>query len=137
MGRVLAAISRAPRVLVVDDEPLIRWAIVEVLRESGCTVIEAENSAVALGIVADASVPFDVVLLDYWLPDSHSLEPLTAIKRLAPDSQVILMSAHASDDVAETALLMGAFRVLYKPFDMVNVAPAVFAGVFERRGTEG
>jgi CheY-like chemotaxis protein len=124
IARFMAEILPALRVLVVDDEPLIRWAIVQVLRSWGCTVAEATTAHAALGMVG-ASAPFDVILLDYWLPDSDTLAPLSALKRLSPDSEVILISAHASEDVVDQALRLGACRVLHKPFEMTQVAPAV------------
>jgi two-component system response regulator AtoC len=85
--------SPALRVLVVDDEALIRWSLVQTLNDSGCDTVEAIDGAMAERAVAEASRSFDVVLLDFRLPDSNDLTLLTRLRQLAPDTQVILMTA--------------------------------------------
>ena len=67
--------NRSPllRVLVVDDEPLIRWSLSETLSEGGHLVSEAGDGESALRTLTAGPLPFDVVLLDYHLPDSHDL----------------------------------------------------------------
>ena len=62
---LMEAQSAACRVLVVDDEPLIRWAIAETLADLGYSVIEAGDGETALQALAEASIPVDVILLDY------------------------------------------------------------------------
>ena len=67
-------VKKSPRlrVLVVDDEPLIRWSLSETLEQSGHAVVEAGDAEGALRALS-AGRPFDVVLLDYRLPDSNDL----------------------------------------------------------------
>jgi DNA-binding NtrC family response regulator len=65
------------------------------------------------------------VLLDYNLPDVHNLNLLSALRRLAPASRVILMSAHATSEIVKKALGLGASRVVGKPFDMRDVPALV------------
>jgi DNA-binding NtrC family response regulator len=113
------------RVLVVDDEPLICWSIAETLAAAGDIVTEAHTGAAALRALAETSQPLDVVLLDYKLPDVHNLSLLSAFRRLAPASRVILMSAHATSEVMKKALGLGASRVISKPFDMRDVPALV------------
>src|SRR5713101_5365770 len=80
-------------VLVVDDEPLIRWSLAETLTQRGHSVTEAGDAKETLRVVTrDADRP-DVVLLDYRLPDSNDLGLFAAIKRHVPEIQVILMTA--------------------------------------------
>ena len=117
--------SAARRALVVDDEPLIRWAIAETLAGLGYSVVEAGDGGSALEAVAEASKPFAVVLLDYRLPDSDNLTLLSTIRRMAPDSQVIMMTAFGTPDLIEGALARGARCVMNKPFDMRDLAAAV------------
>jgi DNA-binding NtrC family response regulator len=128
----MAKISPPIRVLVVDDDPLIRWALGETLRASGCEVLEARDRDSAMRALLSAAQPFDVILLDYWLPDCADLTLLAAIRGLAPDCQVVIMSAHATADVAEDALRLGACRVLYKPFEMSDVVPVVLQAHLHR-----
>ena len=115
--------SPSLRVLVVDDEPLIRWSLAETLTGSGHAVIEAGDGETSVRSLTDG--PVDVVLLDYRLPDSHDLTLLSTVRRLAPRSQVIMMTAYGTPEVASGALALGAYRVVNKPFDMHDLAALV------------
>lgn len=107
-------------VFVVDDEPLICWSLAETLRDCGDLVTDVKSGQAAIRALANAPEP-DVVLLDYQLPDSRGFDLLATVKRLAPSSQVILMSAHCTPEMAKEALALGAYRVLSKPIDMKDV----------------
>ena len=72
----------APTVLVVDDEALIRWSLTEMLGERGYEVTEAGNARTAVEAIESAEEPFDVILLDYRLPDSADLRLLEKIRHL-------------------------------------------------------
>jgi DNA-binding NtrC family response regulator len=109
------------RVLVVDDEPLICWSLAETLGECGDIVTEARTGDAAVRALSKPGEPVDVVLLDYELPDVHNLSLLSAVRRLSPNTRVILMSASATSEVATNALALGAFRVVAKPIDMREV----------------
>ncbi|MBI3047622.1 MAG: response regulator [Acidobacteria bacterium] len=106
------------RVLVVEDEALIRWSIAETLAEHGHSVVEAGSAATAVQALHDLPQPIDVVLLDLRLPDSSNLDLLASIRRLRPESAVVMMTAYDSPEVARHALELGAYRVLDKPFDL-------------------
>jgi len=105
------------RVLVVDDEPLIRWSVAEMLGDAGHEVTEAPDAASTMRSLATAPAP-DVVLLDYRLPDSHDLTLLAGVRRLAPSAAVVMMTAFGENDVADRAEALGAYRVIDKPVDM-------------------
>ena len=111
-------------VLVVDDEPLIRWSVCEVLDESGHKVAEARDGAAALRQLSEGT-PFDVIVLDYRLPDSNDLRLLETIRRLTPGSAVIMMTAFGTPETVAGALALGASRVLPKPFDVHDLASLV------------
>lgn len=106
------------RVLVVDDEGLIRWAVAETLTEAGHLVFQATDAATTLEALGKASSPFDVVLLDFRLPDSDDLSLLQRIRRLSPASAIVMMTAHGTPQLAENAKRLGAYDVLAKPFDV-------------------
>lgn len=114
-----------PSVLVVDDEALIRWSLAEMLGERGYTVTEAADARMALAAIEEADEPYDVVLLDYRLPDSADLRLLEKVRRLAPTSQVIMITAHNSPELAQGAAALGAFRVISKPFEVESLAALV------------
>lgn len=117
--------SATLRILVVDDEALIRWSLLETLTSCGHAVVEAGDAAGALRTVATAGVPFDVVLLDFRLPDSNDLALLSRLRRLAPATPIILMTAYGTPEILQGALDLGAYRVITKPFEMNDVAPLV------------
>ena len=113
------------RILVVDDEALIRWSLVQTLSDAGQLTAEAANAATALRAVSDASTPFDVILLDFRLPDSNDLTLLSRLRRLSPATQVILMTAYGTPEVVQGALDLGVFRVVAKPLEMNEVSTLV------------
>ena len=115
----------APSVLVVDDEALIRWSLAEMLGDRGYTVTEAGDGRMAVAAIETAKQPFDVVLLDYRLPDSADLRLLEKVRRLAPTSQVIMITAHTSPELAQGAAALGAYRVISKPFEVDSLAALV------------
>ncbi len=112
------------QVLVVDDESLIRWSLTEVLADSGYLVDEAGDGAAAVGLLSDGK-RFDVVLLDYRLPDSDDLGLLETIRRMSPTSRVIMMTAFGTPEMVDGALKLGAERVVPKPFDVHDMARLV------------
>jgi DNA-binding NtrC family response regulator len=109
--------SSGLRVLIVDDEPLLRWSMAETLTEAGHLVTEAGDARETLEWLS-AGPPPDVVLLDYRLPDSNDLTLLETLRRVAPNTPVILITAYATSAVEDGALRLGAYRVLSKPVEM-------------------
>ena len=114
----------APTILVVDDEPLIRWSLTETLLDLGYDVSEAVNGQTALQVLT-AQAPFHVALLDYRLPDSNDLKLLAAVRRMSPWTQVILMTAFGTPDVISSAQQLGVYRVVHKPFEMNDISDLV------------
>jgi DNA-binding NtrC family response regulator len=113
------------RILVVDDESLIRWSLSETLTDSGHVVREAGDGETALKTLTAGDGPFDVVLLDYHLPDSHDLALLSRIRHVAPKTAVIMMTAFGTPEMADAALRIGAYRVVPKPFEVHEIADLV------------
>jgi DNA-binding NtrC family response regulator len=109
---------RGLRVLVVEDELLIRWSITETLAHAGHTVIEAADGATAVMALKNDTERIDAVVLDYRLPDSDDLTLLSTVRRLSPESAVVLMTAFGTPDVVKGALDLGVYHVLHKPFEM-------------------
>ncbi len=110
------------RVLVVDDEDLIRWSLVERLRADGHDVVEAGTAAEAL---EKAQMGVDLVLLDYKLPDEDGLTVLRKIREIDPDTLVIMLTAHKGVETVVVAMKAGAFDYATKPFDLEDVAVRV------------
>ncbi|HJZ76053.1 MAG TPA: response regulator [Vicinamibacterales bacterium] len=116
--------SAALRVLVVDDEPLIRWSVMETLSDRGYDVVETGDASGARSAV-HGSPPFDVVLLDYRLPDSNDLSLVASIRGAAPGAQVIMMTAFGKPEMVRDALDLGVYSVVSKPFEMRAIADLV------------
>lgn len=106
------------RVLIVEDEPLLRWALSETLVEAGHTVFAAVDAASALHAVEEAAPRLDAILLDYRLPDSSDLGLLGQLRQRAPTTSVVLMTACNTPELTDAARALGAYRVVDKPFDM-------------------
>ena len=120
-GNSQSAVEKFPvHVLVVDDEPLIRWSVAESLGEMGFDVEEACDAASALRIVTSAALPFQVVVMDLRLPDMHDLSLLGTIRQLLPRAHVILMTAFCTPEIAADAWSIGA-DVLSKPFELAEL----------------
>src|SRR5262245_25338834 len=102
-------------VLVVDDEPLIRWSLVNRLKEEGFRALEASTASEAVAQHRDGA---DLVLLDYALPDANGLQVLKQIKETDPDTLVIMLTANTDVGVAVEAMKAGAFHYANKPFDL-------------------
>jgi DNA-binding NtrC family response regulator len=117
--------SSVRRVLVVDDEALIRWSLAQTLGDQGFEVEQAPNAAGALDVVAASDARFDVVLLDFRLPDSNDLGLLAELRRLMPHTAIILMTAFSTPEVAQGAIDLGAVSVVGKPFELTDMARLV------------
>lgn len=102
------------RILVVDDELLIRTALQGILSAQGFEVKVAETGKKALEILTQEF--FDLVILDLKLPDSNGLELLKEIKGLYPETGVVIITAYAEVKTAVQAIKDGAFDYLSKPF---------------------
>ncbi|MBI1735722.1 MAG: sigma-54-dependent Fis family transcriptional regulator [Candidatus Rokubacteria bacterium] len=109
-----------PRVLVVDDERLIRWSLEQTLEKSGYEVATAEHGAAALASVREE--PPDLVLLDLKLPDVDGIQVLRQIKAQQPTAQVVIMTAYADVGTAVEAMRLGAYDYLPKPIDFDALA---------------
>ena len=112
------------RVLVVDDEPLIRWSLAETLMDMGHVAVEAGDGASAIRAL-DENDPFHAVVLDFRLPDSNDLSLLATIRQRAPQASVVMMTAFGAPEVTSGAMSLGAYRVVSKPFEMHDMATLV------------
>jgi two-component system response regulator AtoC len=110
-------------VLVVDDEPLIRQSLHAVLVDEGFAVAAAASAAEAW-IAFERDRP-DIVLLDLVLGDGDGLEILRRMKALAPQTKVILVSAHGSFEHAVKAMQRGGYDFIKKPFELEEVVATV------------
>ena len=123
-GPVVRKIPR--RVLVVDDEPLIRWSVTETLAGLGMDVAQAHDAVSALRAITAPAHGFDVIVLDLRLPDMKDLSLLATIRQVVPEATIVLMTAFGSDEILERAIALGACSVLNKPFELGTLVDAVY-----------
>jgi two-component system response regulator HydG len=134
------------KVLVVDDQKNMRATTAIVLRSAGHAVDEAADGAAALQRIQQEA--FDVVLTDLRMPSVDGMDVLREAQRLAPETQVIVMTAYGTIESAVEAIRLGAYDFLAKPFKedelLLRVAKALekrrlvgavslLAGEFRRR----
>ena len=112
----------ALRVLIIEDETLIRWAVAETLTDAGHTVLQATDAASALQAIGQTSEPIDVVLLDFRLPDSDDLSLVERIRRHTPSSAIVMMTAFGTPQMTADAKRLGVYEVIAKPFDVGSLA---------------
>lgn len=117
------------RVLVVDDEALIRWALAEGLADAGWTVLQAASGAEARAIVRSLEGQPFAILLDLRLPDVSDLSLVREFRATRPDVPMIVMTAYGTSDDAASALDAGVHSFVGKPFDVVEVVALVGAAV--------
>jgi DNA-binding NtrC family response regulator len=111
------------RILVVDDEKLIRWSLRENLERAGYQAIEAENGEEALRLLEQEGV--DLLLLDIRMPAKDGLQVLEHVVTNHPETPTILMTAYSSVQGAVEAMKRGAHDYLVKPFNQEEVLVVV------------
>lgn len=122
------------RILIVDDEFLIRYTLEEGLRDRGHETQSAEN--VEEGLSKARKFHPDVVLLDNLLEHSVGMDEIATFKAVDPQIQVILMTAYGSVSQAVEAVKRGAYDYILKPFDMDDIEMAVKRSVEQIRNQE-
>ena len=108
------------KLLVVDDERNIRARLASFLESYGHIVQTAESGEEALELLANNG-PVDLVLTDYKMAEVNGLELLQQIRRQAPETTVILMTAYGTIENAVAAMKAGAYDYLVKPFSLEQI----------------
>jgi two-component system, NtrC family, nitrogen regulation response regulator NtrX len=120
-------------ILVVDDEAEIRASLEEILREEGYGVASAGDAGEAMMLLRD--VPYDVVLLDIWLPGRDGLDALAEMRKLAREirPEVVIISGHGTIEAAVKATKLGAYDFLEKPLSLERTLIVVKNAIEARR----
>src|SRR6202453_2046088 len=111
------------RVLVIDDDPSLRFTLEAVLSDAGL-VVEASDGGVN-GLAAFDAHGADVVLTDLAMPDMDGMQVLARMRAGDPSVPVLMLTAHGSERVAVAAIKAGAFDYIPKPFDPDELVLAV------------
>jgi two-component system nitrogen regulation response regulator NtrX len=126
---VVAAVK--PRILIVDDEPGVRVALAGVLADEGYVVDAVESGEACLERAVQS--PWDVILLDVWLPGIDGLLTLARLRERHVDSEVVIISGHGSIESAVRAIKTGAFDFVEKPLSLEKTVHVVRNALRQRR----
>jgi two-component system chemotaxis response regulator CheY len=105
------------RILVIDDDGLIRETVRRMLEGAGHVVIEAEDGAAGLKLVGND--PPDLVVTDIYMPGKEGIETIRELRQVSPNLKIIAISGStwsSGHDALSSAKLLGADRTLPKPF---------------------
>jgi DNA-binding NtrC family response regulator len=132
-GRPAAGERRADggRILVIDDEPIIREVLQDMLAREGYDLAVAPDAETGLQILEARE--FDLVVLDLMLPGLGGFETLQEIKKRDTDQVVVMITAYGSIETAVQAMRMGAHDYLTKPFKNEDVLRTLRNGLRHRR----
>lgn len=119
-----------PHVLVVDDERAMRESLEEILTLEGFQVTLAESGEEALEVLRNA--PVDLMLLDLKMKGMDGLQTTETAKQIAPDTVIIMLTAHGTLESAIAAMRRGAFDYLLKPAAVSDIVASVQRGLSHR-----
>jgi DNA-binding NtrC family response regulator len=123
--------SATARILVVDDDEVVRLSHQRSLRDARCTVTAAEDGARALN--AMEREPADVVLLDLRMPGLDGMSVLRQLKQRWPASEVVVITGYPTVETAKEAVRLGAHDYLAKPLEPVEVIKAATDALTHKR----
>ena len=117
-----------PRILVIDDEQLLRSTVVTILTRAGFSVEDASDGQA--GIAMFHKNPPDIVLTDIFMPNRDGIEIIKELKQSSPRTKIIAMTGGGHlrmMEIASAAKVLGADHVLDKPFESESLLAAVNA----------
>jgi two-component system response regulator HydG len=110
-------------VLVVDDEPSNRTSLEKIFEREGMRVLSADGARSALELARKHRV--EVVLTDLMMPGTSGIELMRALKEVAPDTEVVMMTAYGTVEVAVQAMREGAYDFVEKPLKRMSIVKSV------------
>ena len=119
-------------ILVVDDEPVARQSLSDILKLEGYNVASAPNGQAAVEYVR--THPVDLMIVDLRMPGMDGLEVVQVVNQIAPDTEVILLTAFGSTETAIQALRLRIHDYLLKPASPVQIIATVKKGLARRSG---
>jgi len=101
-------VEKNPRIIVIDDEAIMRDGSRRILTKENIDVVTAENGEAGLDLVKASPDAFDVMLLDLMMPGMSGMEVLEHVREIAPSILVIVVTGYATVDTAVEAMKKGA-----------------------------
>jgi DNA-binding response OmpR family regulator len=119
-------------IIVVDDEPVARQSLSDILKLEGYNVASAPNGQAAVEYVR--MHPVDLMIVDLRMPGMDGLEVVQVVNQIAPDTEVILLTAFGSTETAIQALRLRIHDYLLKPASPAQIIATVKKGLARRAG---
>jgi len=129
----VAKMADKNRILIVDDDEVVRWSYLRSLEGISCNVEAASDGEQALQTMERSS--FDVVLLDMRMPGQDGLSVLRTIKQRWPESEVIIITGYPSVDSAKEAVQLGAYDYVSKPVGPQDVVTLTDGAITRKHWT--
>ena len=120
-----------PWIMVVDDDAGIRVTLEGMIEEEGYEVTGVEDGYRAIELAKEA--PFALIFMDIKMPGINGVETYREIKKVSPQSVVVMMTGYSVEELIKEALEEGAYAVLYKPFaveQIIGILQAVLKSTF-------
>ena len=113
------------RILTVDNEPSVTTSLKFVFASPRFEVLSVDSGAAALDRLAIVTDPYDLIIVDQKMPNLSGVELVDEIRKRGIPGEIIVLSAHVSDDVREAYERMKVHAILPKPFDLNALRSAV------------
>lgn len=123
--------SAKPKVLVVDDDEVVRLSHLRSLKSAWCNAEAVWNGDEALRALEQQS--YDVVLLDLRMPGPDGMSVLKTIKQRWPESEVIVITGYPTVETAKEAVRLGAYDYLAKPVGPIEVINATNGAMMQKK----
>jgi len=119
------------KILIIEDEEIVKETLAENLKEKGFAVDTAENAAVAISMISHNR--YDILLVDYRLPDMDGLALIKEASALSKDSTAIVVTGYSAVETAVDSMRMGAYDYLLKPIDIDSLVAEIQTIMKERK----
>ena len=108
-----------PKIMVVDDDQGMRITLEGIIEEEGYDVVGAEDGYQAIELARET--PFALIFMDIKMPGINGVDTYRELKKIRPESVVVMMTGFSVEELVKEALNEGAYAVVYKPFDMHQI----------------
>lgn len=115
-----------PRILIIDDEPLVRSALRQMLERAGYEILDAPDGKTAMDLIQHEST--DLVITDILMPEKDGIETIIEMRREFPEIKIIAMSGGGHigpENYLHVAKRLGVVRTFNKPIEMKRLLAAV------------
>ncbi|MBI9100689.1 MAG: response regulator, partial [Spirochaetaceae bacterium] len=118
-------VSGKGKILIIDDEEIIRTLLKSILSECGYEVITAENGNKGIEILKGQRPPPDLIILDMSMPGLSGKETFIGLKQINPQQKILLCSGFFKDDRIQDLMNMGLEEFIQKPFDYIELSEKI------------